>query len=381
MAGCGLVPGAEPDRPVPGDAVREAASAGGKFRWSAGVVARSVAVDFRLDGAGLDGFGLSGLDPGRGDVGLFRGGSAAVVYDDGAVGPSFFTVGGNPDDGTAFGRIDGSDQVFDTGRVDGTGSPILATVFRATDTEVRSGGSAETDRQAGAGPYFQAAWRLSEGPGWMVDAVTGWSFLQTRHGSGAALLGEARETEYRYSYDTLLTVPLPGFPFVDPADFSGSGVFIVDAENPSVADLGRNPVQAGSVRATASWFGSAELAVELDEVPVGVEAGVRLGRWELWGTSGVTVNAVGYELESRLQGTGADGEAIRRHWREEGTVLRAGGFAGVGGRWALGRDGRWFAEARASYRWVEPVQVRAGFASAWIDPTSWEGGLGVGMRW
>jgi len=381
--GLGLVVGGiaeEAARPRAESAVREALPAWPRFRVSAGVVARSVGVGFRLDGSALDGFGLSGQTAGLGDVGIYRDGPNPVVYDDGAVGPLFAAVAGNPDDGTAFGRIDSVGQLLDTGRVDGDNISILGAVFRTHGTEIFSSAADETDRQTGAGPYIQVGWRIAEGPGWMVEAVTGWSFLQTRHGSGHHLLGTAQRANYAYGYDTLITPPLPAFPFVDPADVTGVGTFIVDETNPNVAGLGQNPTQSRSVRTVAAWEGSAELAVELDEVPIGLEAGFRAGPWEFWGTSGVTLNAVGYEFESRLRGTGPEG-AFGQRWREEGTALRAGGFLGIGGRWALGRDGRWYAEARTSYRWVEPVQVRAGFATARIDPTSWEGGLGIGCRW
>ena len=41
---------------------------------------------------------------------------------------------------------------------------------------------------------------------------------------------------------------------------------------------------------------------------------------------------------------------------------------------------RLFMEAHGSFRWVDPVDVGGALASVRVNPSSWEGGLGVGWR-
>ena len=338
--------------------IMESESALARLRVSAGATVRSLGADFRLNG----GHRSLGSTPANG--GLFSGGSDPVIYDDGSVGPAFESVAGNPQDGTAFGTIQSASQVFDTGRVDGFGDPIFAARFHGAEASSVT----VPDEETSVGPYLQITYSLAERDGLLLNAVTGWSWVRFELGSGNQLIRD----EHTYTYDTILVTPLPTFPFTDPASPAGNGTFIIDADNPAIAGLGVAPRD----QITAISVARADLDVAIHEVPLGLEFGQDFGQLNLLLTAGLTLNVIAFDLNSQF----ASNAAVQR-WRNEGNEIKAGGYVGLVGRYPLSASGKVFAEARGSYRWVDSTEVSAGFATAEIDPSSWEGGLGLGILW
>jgi hypothetical protein len=329
-----------------------------RLRVSAGATVRSLGADFRLDG------GHRSLGAAPANAGLFSGGSDRVIYDDGSVGPSFGTVAGNTNDGTAFGTIQSASQVFNTGRIDGNGDPIFGARFRGAEASSVT----VPDEETSVGPYLQLTYSLLERDGLLLNAVTGWSWVRFGLGSGNQLIRD----EHTYTYDTTLVTPLPTFPFTDPASPAGNGNFIIDPNNPAIAGLGLDPRD----QITAVGVARADLDVDLHEIPLGLEFGQEFGKLDVLLTAGLTLNVIAFDLNSQF----ASGTDVQR-WRNEGNEIKAGGYLGLVGRYPLCASGKVFAEARGSYRWVDSTEVSAGFATAEIDPSSWEGGLGIGILW
>lgn len=355
-----------------------------KIIISAGATVRRIGARFDLNGGSpaVDWERGAGQARGLGRAGIFKGGRGEVAYEDGSVGPGFGTVAGNADDGTAFGTILHSSQVYDTGRIDEFGDPIFAVDFHTHALTSRHSSVAVSDDEVGVGPYLQAAVSLVDRNDTILNAIIGWSLVQTDHNSGAHRLVTVSRTDYTYTYDTVLLEPLPSFPYTDPANASGLGAIIIDGGVPFISPLGKDPTESSSNRGRIAYaIGSADLDVMLNEVPIGLEFGRRFGKLQALLTGGVTLNIISYDLESRLVWHRSGGSTFTERWRDDDDAVRIGFYGGLVLRYPLCESGRVFLEARGSYRWVDPVHAQAGFASVEIDPSSWEGGLGLCIVW
>ena len=77
---------------------------------------------------------------------------------------------------------------------------------------------------------------------------------------------------------------------------------------------------------------------------------------------------------------GCGGRAIfSRTDRSRGSPMKVGAYAGLRAMLPLNDSGTLYLEAHGSYRWVDGVRVSAGPASANLDLSSWEGGVGLGI--
>lgn len=356
-----------------------------RFSFSAGASVRAIGADFRQDGhsSAIDWLHDSGLRQGRGDVGIFRGGRRGeVIYDDGSVGPGYEAVPGLSPDGTAYGSIDRRSQIIHTGRADVFGDPIYAAAFHTYELDHDRTTQNASDDAVAAGPYLQMSYRLFDDGDSVVNAIIGWSRVETDHQTGAQQILSVERTDYTYIYDTVLVAPLPGFPYVDPATPAGLGTFIIDAGNPAIAGLGRNPFKKTSEpRIVAIAMARSDLDVTLNEIPIGFEVGKRFGKIEVLLTGGASLNVIGYDLDSSIVWHRSGMSSVTQRWSNSGTALKVGLFGGLVTRVPLCESGRIYFEAHGTYRWVDPIDVTAGFASVEIDPSSWEGGLGIGILW
>lgn len=356
----------------------------GPVTYRAGVTVRRIGADFHLNARSpaIDIYRGAGRPQSRGKGGLFGGGEGQVVYDDGSVGPGFSTVAGNQDDGSAYGSITNRNQVYDTGRIDEFGDPILAVDFHAQELTGDHTSAYISDAEVGVGPYLQAAISLIEKEDLILNAVLGWSMVRTNHSSGTHRLVTVRGSDNVYTYDTVLLEPLSDFPYTDPADSSGLGAFIIDSNNAVVTPLGKDPEQhANRVQRLARALATVNLGVTLNEIPLGIELGKRFGKLEAFFTAGATLNIISYSLESRLVWHRTDGTTLTERWADEGDSVRMGLYGGLMVRYPLCESGRVYLEAHGTYRWVDPASAEAGFASVEIDPSSWEGGMGLGVEW
>lgn len=263
------------------------------------------------------------------------------------------------------------------------GDPIYSVDYHTSALHVDTNSASVSNDQAAVGPYLQVGRNLIDNDGTVLNVLTGWSYVQTRHHSGRHTLVSLSRTDYTYTYDTLFLDPLPGFPFTDPANGSGFGFFLIDPNNPNIAAmrLGRAPRQsARNVR--MGWaVGSADLDVDLNEIPIGFEFGRRVGKLEVLLSGGATVNFIGYDLDSRLVWHRTGHGTMTERWSDSGTEVKVGLYAGLVARYPVTDSGRVYLEAHGGYRWVDEIAAQAGFVGARIDPSSWDAGLGLGVIW
>lgn len=359
---------------------------------SAGAMVRSIDAGFRLDGhdhISLDWRHYVKRKSGKGDVGLFKGGNGVIHYDDGSVGPGYEYD--NYYDGTAYTTINTPGQSRFSGRYESDDDPIYEALFHTDSYRYHTSLHRDTvhvsDSDTGVGPYVQLGRRLIDGPQWILNAVTGWSYVSTDHQSGNQLLAglAVRETRtvYTYIYDHDYGV-ITTFPFVDPP---GGGSYLIFDVNGGYADprynLDPRKHSNDSHRTVARFYavGSSHLDVDLNEIPLGVEVGRSFGKLELFLTGGATLNVIGYDLDSQVSWyrTGHSRALMTERWRSSDTELKIGLYGGLAAKYPLTADGKIYLEAHGSYRWVDPVHASAGFADVEIDPSSWEGGIGVGI--
>jgi len=372
------------------------------WSFSVGVVARSVGADFilnkpsPLNTSGIfSQLGSSGL----GDVGLFKGGLGVLKYDDGQIGPEGFPLGAPyVDDGTTTGQVNSASQVSGpTGRFDGT-SPIEEWAFHSslqsfayqTGFENRSAQVSDTD--SGLGPYVQLRYPLANQAGLLINLVTGYSWVNTDHTSGAQALAQqsitenGRDQRFTYIYDHSTDNGATGpFPYYDGDSYTVFDAAKFNAFYPgsTAIDPRRAASESESSRIAARFYalGSADLDVNLHEIPFGVEVGRQLGQLQVLLTAGPTLNVIDFELTSQLNWyqQGRSSAVASETWRDDGNAMKVGVFGGLVARYPLTSDGRLYLEAQASYRWVDSVDASAGFADVTIDPSSWEGGFGLGF--
>jgi hypothetical protein len=365
---------------------------------SAGAVVRSIDAGFRLDGhdhISLDWRHYVKRKSGKGDVGLFKGGFGKVQYDDGSVGPGYEFD--NFFDGTGYTTINtpGQSRLSGRGFINAADEyvPIYEAVFHTDGYRYGASLHRDTvhvsDSDTGVGPYVKLGRRLIDGPDWILNAVTGWSYVSTDHASGdqalAGLTVRETRTVYTYAYDHdygEITV----FPFVDePPGLLDDSLLIFDVTGGYGRPENLDPRKHSSsrTRTVARFYavGSSHLDVDLNEIPLGVEVGRSFGKLELFLTGGATLNVIGYDLDSQVSWfrEGHSRALTTERWRDSGTELKIGLYGGLAAKYPLTASGKIYLEAHGSYRWVDPVHASAGFADVEIDPSSWEGGLGIGI--
>lgn len=392
----------------PAVVIPEAAS-----RWSvsAGATVRSIDAEFsnHLRPLNTDGILPRQHTRGRGDVGLYHGGLGTIHYNDGQIGPEGFLV--DPtfnDDGTANSVVHSSSQVSGpTGRTD-FGDPIVEVSFHSSlttyayDTTFERASTVSSDTDVGVGPYVQLAYALTDANApTLVNLVTGYSWVNTDHATGNRQLASQWVTEtrtrqqftYVYDYSTFSGITAGPFPFVDNASWAVfdsakfdafynsflPGTILTDTLPPR-----KRVATSRSSRIFAQFFavGSADLDVDLHEIPLGIEVGRQFGKLELFLTAGATINVIDYDLTSRVNWyqSGRTSPVASGHWSDNSSEVKLGFYGGVEAHLPLTEDGRLYVEAHGSYRWVDPTDANAGFASVTIDPSSWEGGVGIGFR-
>ena len=358
----------------------------GPITFRAGATVRRIGAKFELDGRSpainmQRGVGRS-TDQAQGTTGgLFTGGSGTVTYDDGSVGPSFYTVAGNRDDGSAYTTIQDRSQVYDTGRIDEFGDPILAVDFHGSEYAFSRKKAVVSSDSVGVGPYMQAAISLVDRDGTLLNAVIGWSLVKTNHNSGMHRIITVNETRATYTYDTVLLEPLPSFPYTDPANSSGLGAIIIDSNNDVVSPLGVDPKRTADKRSRLVYaLASANLDVTLNEIPIGIEYGRRIGKAQVMFTAGATLNVISHDLRSQITWYRSDGSTLTDRWQDDGDDVRVGLYGGLMVRYPLCESGKVYLEAHGTYRWVDTVSAQAGFAKTEIDVSSFEAGLGLGVE-
>ncbi|MFK5921801.1 MAG: hypothetical protein QM496_06450 [Verrucomicrobiota bacterium] len=362
-------------------------------RWvfSAGSTTRSINAGFQLNGnqARFDWSRFFKKKSGRGNAGLYRGGSNSVFYDNGYVGPHNLNP---PSSGSAGGFVNNNSQISSHPNSGLPGGGSLRIISFQSDAYRYGSSSSQnsvssSDSEQGVGSYMQWGYHLPTIDSVIVNLITGWSYVSTEQSSGehnvASLSVREQQTKYTYQYDYSFTGS--STPYI-PGQISGFNQFIIaDAAAFNSAANVSSPRQSsrstGRLAARFYAVSRADLDVKLNEIPIGLEIGRKVGRSEVFFTCGTTLNVVDYNLTSSLTWyqSGRSGALSKQRWRDSGTPVKIGAYSGLNVKIPISRSGRFYAEIHSSYRWVDSVHASAGAAEVDIDLSSWESGLGIGI--
>ncbi|MCP5540150.1 MAG: hypothetical protein H7A52_08430 [Akkermansiaceae bacterium] len=377
----------------------------GGVHLRAGVAFRTISAGFQVRAPGpLPWRKLVETRSAPGDVGLYRGGSP-IAYSDGLAGPDYgvtygsgFPVNFDPS-GDALTIIDSDSQIRSTARIaTGLNLPVYEVDFHsegyAYTNAFRSAGYESAGAETVSGPCASLAIPLAEiGPG-AVLGVVGYGFFEASFGTGTRPVAWQSVTEthsrhtYRYDYFGIATDPGTSFPFDGTGRDGGALVYDPDALVVSINDLDggllppREFVTTSEKGVRFFAMSRADLDVDLHEIPLGLEWSCPLGPLRLGCEAGATLNVIDYDLSHRLDWyrAGGGGRAIfSRTDRSCGSPMKVGAYAGLRAMLPLNDSGTLYLEAHGSYRWVDGVRVSAGPASANLDLSSWEGGVGLGI--
>lgn len=362
-----------------------------------GTTTRSVNAAFHLDGrqTTLNWRRYINQKSGRGDVGLYRGGSRPVHYNNGFVGPHNIPRYNNF--GGGGGYVTSPNQLaYAPNRSPLERNQIVS--FQSEDFRYSSTFNPYSvnvsDSDVGVGPYLQFGYHLASVETCIINFVTGGSYISTDHGSGnrmvASLSVMENHTEYTYQYDHVsnpgLPNPLPGTVFgpnqyfvANPNATTTNGITVI----PPLSSRGYLPPRQSdnsSNRTVARFYAMSQsnLDVNLNEIPFGIEIGRRVGPVDLFFTAGSTVNIIDYNLSNSVSWyqQGSNSPISTQRWRDSGTPVRVGFYSGLAIKVPLNSGRKIFFEAHGTYRWVDPVHASAGIADVTIDPSSWESGIG-----
>jgi len=250
--------------------------------FSFGATTRSIDTGFSLNGrqTSLNWRRYTNQQSGRGNVGLYRDGGNTVRYDDGFVGPHNLTgLGLQP--GLAGGYVNSAGQI--SSMPSPTPFFIANTISFNTDTfsyrsTMDQSTSNVTNSDLGIGPYLQMGYHLTTIDHFIVNLVTGWSFIRTKHGSGnqnvANLTVTENRTTYTYQYDHLSLNPAlfpPGTLGPLPGPITGFSFLVINSDLAATIPGFQAPRQTtrNSDRTAARFYAisSADLDVNLNETP------------------------------------------------------------------------------------------------------------------
>lgn len=390
-----------------------------------GISVRSIGVDFTASPGALNlPTSLRGSTFGAGDVGLFTGGTGSITYDNGTVGGDrgVIFLGGIPT-GDALTTIAAGSQLAPTGRsfLDPGSNrvDIQRLTFESSTRTIQETTNASTlpdvgisDDQISVAPYLQFVFPIKEEtvvshddpknpieePGRFVNAVVGYAFHQTSHGSGPLFAGNRetleRQSRFLYSYDYIgsATPTAPVFPF------DGTGVnegrVIYDAATarfafPVATDTPEppfiDPTTSNSVIQTLDSlpvFLTTTLDVDLHEIPFGLEIGDHFGKNKIALNFGGTLNFVNLDLTTRADWfiPGVANPVATQVSNSSKQPVTLGAYLGANLTRPLNEDGSLYLEAHVSYRWVDDLEATVGNTRVDIDLSSLEGGLMIGYH-
>jgi len=325
---------------------------------------------------------------GRGNVGFYAPGKERVDYDDGHVNYDKRSRRGG-----AGGYVEEEGQITAHPLGESYGGNRNYVVSFHTDGYQYSGGKATgdaSDSDNGVAPYLSLGRKLAMMRNFNVNFVTGWSLLKTSHSTGPRQVTQLVEdrTAYTYQYDYVAN---PGLPKQIPGKIEGTNELLVIDPDAVLIGWPGTPLAPGyrspslsseSFRTVYTAVSTSDLDVTLNEIPFGFEIGRAAGPVDIFLTGGATLNVINYELTNRVDwyASGSSSPVASEVSRDSGTPLKVGLYGGILARCNLTDDGKLYLESSGTYRWVDPVQASAGSTTVEIDPSSWEGRFGLGMR-
>jgi len=377
---------------------------------SAGATVRSVRASFHnVAPPALNGLAFIHTLSSDTDPGLFTGGTGTVFYSDGQVGPDYNLkyFPSNGPSGDALGIINRSSQVTpNTGTETSTGTPIATINFHDTQTvysyspKAMLHGYGAADSDVGVGPYVNLSYAVFSTPTDSISVMAGWSFVQTTPKSGAQALGVETVTQtqttlnhtYSYNYDQGLgTAANPGTSFPFNGTSQATGGFIV--YNPALysgvpSGDGFLPPHEGTtssatskVLATFVPVASSNLRVNSNEVVFAATYEHAILPWLHVGVSvGPTLNVIDSSINTTVDWymNGRSSPVASAGWHNDENAFKVGAMGQVNIQADITKS--LFVELHGSYRWVNSESITNGPASATVNVSSWEGGLGLGLR-
>lgn len=362
-------------------------------RWSigAGIVFRDIEGDFTLKSTGPPpGVRLGG----RGDVGLQSGDGRVIRYDDGSVGPAFGKNGrfdrGLPPDGTAYTVTTSGSQFTNTGRTTFFGDPIYNVAFHSNLGIYESNTSHSSDEELGVGPYLELRYAVFRGPKADVNIVLGYSWVSADLDSGTSTLATYTRYDYTYNYDYAFLPStfgglLPGSPGLNlngPFPFFDWSYAIINPGGGFAGGQGyRSPHKTSAIAQQSVLRGQASLDIDLHEIVLAPELQFDLWRRTQVGISvGPTLNFIDSDIDATAGWYRRSGGKAFKTYRfnDSDTDVKLGVAAQL--TLTIDLTKRLYFQASGSYRYVPDVHVEAGFASAAIDTSSWQGAVGFGVR-
>lgn len=96
---------------------------------------------------------------------------------------------------------------------------------------------------------------------------------------------------------------------------------------------------------------------------------------------GLTLNAVNLDLASRTDWyVRSSGRLLATSFSSESaSEFACGAYLGASVTYPLNEDGTVYLRAHGTYHWVDDVSISTNHATATVELSSWEGGLGIGI--
>ncbi|MEM9017382.1 MAG: hypothetical protein AAGC68_10230 [Verrucomicrobiota bacterium] len=383
-----------------------------------GISVRKIGVDFVTDPSRLAiPSAFRSVTTGPGDVGVYTGGPTRVDYEDGFVGIDRGDAFGISTTGDALTRINSASQFIDTNRPPPLGSAgfVDEVIFSSTSSTLDNTTSGRnlpvqsgSDDQTSIGPLVELVFPIFEeqlDPKAVVssrrrflNAVVGYSYHSTDHGTGPLFLGNQRlnqtDTNFTYTYDYFggTADASSNYPF-NGTSFSEGGIVWnaalysqvltipgADFGPPEFLDPRTNETTSRSTT-TIPVFLRTTIDVELHEIPFGLEYGRYFGESKIALIGGGTLNFVDLTATTTAEFflPGSSTTAITQISDYSDQPVRLGAYLGLNLTHPLNDDGSIYVHAHATYRWVDGIQATVGATQVNLDLSSFEGGVGIGF--
>jgi len=345
-------------------------------RWSISAGAKTRRVEYSFDSRGLDNWQdyITPLQS-RGSLNLCDG-SERVEYENGYVGirSSMPGIGHSGTTGNGLGEGDVGLLSF------------YSTHYGDANMSISANSSSIDETYAE--PYIKAAYMLADKQkGQIKISLLGGAFHSSFNKSisiNQSIIQNRTIYEFLYQAQTDSGGVAPGVIYNadDASEFTDEGVINkidLDSSYPQRNITSQDTVVAGTLNGVMD----AEVDIYWYELTLGLDWTQTLfNRLDLFALVGPTMHVLDWEMEHSTTWTvaGENSPATTTRASDDGTKTLVGGVAELGINLYLDSDRRYFIEASGEYLYLEDVTLNAGAASVNIDPESWGGKLGIGIR-
>ena len=343
-------------------------------RWSISAGAKTRRVEYSFDSRGLDNWQdyITPLQS-RGSTEIYDG-NGTIQYDDGSISPAWPGVGQEYEFPNTY--INGGTRVVE---------------YHSTEYSYPSGTVSidkPIEKKENVSPFLKARYIITK----TQSASVGVSLLGgvCKQSAGKRMSVNHTVTQKRTVYEFLYEGTLDssgdgGYVLYNPEQATSANDDWINANfdfDPNYPQ--RNVVSQDTVTTgTLNGMMDAEVDIYWYELTLGLDWSKTLfNRLDLFALVGPTAHVLDWEMEHNTTWTiaGDKSPVTTTHANDSGTKTLVGGVAELGINLYLDSDRRYFIEASGEYLYLEDVTLHAGAASVEIDPESWGGKLGIGMR-